>query len=297
MNSVYLSFVIPVFNEAGNIPLIVRDLVEIKQKYKDVEAVFVDDGSTDSSKQLFREMEKKYAWLRVLELNRRAGKTVALQRGFEEAKGELIVMLDGDCQYDVSDLPKFIAKIEEGYDFVNGCRVDRADSLFKKIPSRFYNALSNILFGLKIRDANSGFKVIKKSILKDVSMEHDDHRYMLVLAKRAGYRIAEVPVTHKPRAHGHSKYGSLRLLWGPIDLVGLRLELFTMDKPVRLFGGLGTILFLTGLIAGLYLVNLRLQGQTVSEHLPMLSLTIVLLISGIQLFSFGLILNAIKRMR
>jgi glycosyltransferase involved in cell wall biosynthesis len=294
-----LSVVIPAYNEEESLPILVKRLVQtFEENHLMGEIIVVDDGSTDDTRKISEEMCKRYKNVRVIRHKRRIGKTAALHTGFGNASGDIIVMIDADLQYAPEDLPKLLARIEQGYDAVNGWRKHRNDSIVKKIPSSIYNFVSRVSFGLKLHDFNSGFKAFKREVLKDLNLREGHHRFFLNVAHYNGYRVGEVEIQHFPRKQGKTKYGSSRMFWGFFDLISLRLQLAFTERPMALFGLSGTILTTLGFISGSYVLALRiLYYEPFDEHVALLLLTVLLIIAGIQTFLFGFLADMIANLR
>lgn len=294
-----LSVVIPAYNEEESLPTLVERLVQtFEENHLTGEIIVVDDGSTDGTRKISEEMCERHRRVKVIRHKRRMGKTAALQTGFGNSTGDIIVIIDADLQYAPEDLPKLLARIEQGYDVVNGWRKHRNDSILKKIPSSIYNFVSRISFGLHLHDFNSGFKVFKREVLEDLNLRDGQHRFFLNVAHYKGYRIGEVEIQHFPRKEGKTKYGSSRMFWGFFDLVSLRLRLAFTERPMALFGLSGIILTTLGFIAGSYVVALRiLYNEPFDHHVALLLLTVLLIIAGIQSFLFGFIADMIADLR
>ena len=226
------------------------------------------------------------------------GKTAALHKGFEHASGDVLAMIDADLQYAPEDLPKLLAKIQRGYDVVNGWRKHRHDSTLKKIPSHLYNFISRLSFGMTLHDFNSGFKAFKREVLEDLNLRIGQHRFLLNIAHHRGYRVGEIEIQHFPRKHGETKYGFPRMFWGFFDLISLRLQLAFTERPMALFGLSGIILSTLGFITGAYVIALRiLYGHPFERHFALLLLTVLLIIAGLQTFLFGFIADMIASLK
>ncbi|MGD9130322.1 MAG: glycosyltransferase family 2 protein [Candidatus Bathyarchaeota archaeon] len=294
-----VSVVIPAYNEEESLPTLIERLVQTFKENRLVgEIIIVDDGSTDGTRKISEEMRKKHRHVEVIRHKKRMKKTAALHTGFDNASGDIVVIIDADMQYAPEDLPKLLAKIEQGYDAVNGWRKHRQDSILRKIPSSLYNFISRISFGLKLHDFNSGFKAFKRDVLKDLTLREGQHRFFLNIAHYKGYRVGEVAIQHFPRKQGKTKYGSSRMFWGFFDLLSLRLQLAFTERPMALFGLSGIILTTLGFIAGAYVLALRiLYNEPFDEHVALLLLTVLLIIAGIQSVLFGFIADMIANLR
>ena len=294
-----LSIVVPAYNEEQNLPILVERLIQtLKENSITGEIVIVDDGSTDETGKIAEELSKKHRNIKFFHHKRRMEKTAALHTGFKNSSGDILAMIDADLQYAPEDLPKLLAKIQQGYDVVNGWRKHRKDSILKKIPSSIYNFVSRLSFGMRLHDFNSGLKAFKREVLEDLNLRRGQHRFLLNIAHHKGYRVGEVEIQHLPRKHGKTKYGISRMFWGFFDLIALRLQLAFTEQPMALFGLAGMILTTLGFLAGAYVMVLRiLFNEPFDRHLAALFLTSVLIIAGIQTFLFGFIADMIASLK
>ena len=284
-----LSIVTPVFNEEQNISLFYSKVTKVLKKLrKSYEIWFIDDGSRDSTLKAIKEIQKKDKHVKFITFRRNFGKAAALSAGFEHANGDIIITMDGDLQDEPEEIPKFIAKIEEGYDLVNGWKFKRKDPLSKTIPSKFFNWLTSKMIGVKLHDFNCGFKAYRKEVVKEITLYGDLHRYIPAIAFWKGYRIAELPVKHNERLYGKSKYGSKRILTGFIDLMTVKYLISYTTKPLQLFGKVGLLFIFLGLISGTYLVIEWFQGIGIGRR-PLLTLSVLMTLVGIQFLSIGLL--------
>ncbi len=285
-----LSFVIPLLNEEGSLEALHEAITESAESLSlEYEIVFVDDGSTDRSPSILRELyERDAKHVRVIQLRRNFGKMAAMTAGFARARGDLVVTLDADLQDDPAELPKLLAKLGEGYDLVVAWRANRNDPVSKKLPSKLANLTVSTLTGVKIHDVNCGFKVYRREVLEDLKLYGELHRYIPVLAHWKGYRIAEVPVTHHPRRHGRSKYGIGRLGRSYIDFLSVLFLTTYLKRPMQLFGMAGTTVALLGTLIMLYLAGVWLIEGGIGWR-PLLFVGITALVVGIQLVSVGLL--------
>lgn len=284
-----LSIVTPVFNEEPNIPEFYSRITSaMKSLNKNYDIWFIDDGSRDGTLKEIKAIAAKDKKVKYISFRRNFGKAAALSAGFEHAEGDIIITMDGDLQDEPAEIPKFIAKIEEGYDLVNGWKFKRKDPITKTVPSKFFNWLTSKLIGLNLHDFNCGFKAYRKEVVKEITLYGDLHRYIPAIAFWKGYRIAEIPVTHNPRIHGKSKYGGKRLITGFIDLMTVKYLTSYQIKPLQLFGKLGLLFMLLGGIAGLYLVVEWFQEIPIGTR-PLLILSVLTMLIGIQFMSIGLL--------
>ena len=285
-----ISIVVPVFNEEENLPELYSELEKILKKLnKSYEIIFVDDGSTDNSFKVLNEIKKKDRNVKIIKLRRNFGKSTALSIGLKKAQGEIIITLDADLQDNPNEIPKFLKKIDEGYDLVVGWRFKRKDPITKKLPSKIFNWLTSILTGIKIHDFNCCFKAFRKEVAKNIKIYGELHRYIPVLAFWKGYRIAEVKVDHRPRKYGKSKYGVMRLVSGFLDLITVKFLITYAKKPLHFFGIIGFLSLIIGFLIGIYLLYVKyILNQLIGDR-PLLLLSVLLVLVGLQFIFMGLI--------
>ena len=288
VESLKLSIIIPVLDEEDNlIPLV----EEIKSILEDMpfEIIFIDDGSTDNSLAVMRDLKETESNVRVIKHRRNFGKAVALKTGFAAAKGQISITMDGDLQDNPAEIPRFIEEINNGNDIVCGWRAKRRDNIFKRWPSKIYNRLVRLMCGIKIHDMNCGFKAYDTDLAKSLNLYGDMHRYTPVLGKMNGARITEIAINHRPRLHGKSKYGSKRLLRGLFDLITVSFLMAFLERPMHLFGKVGGFLSTVGLAICSYLVVIKYAFDEGIGDRPLLSLGVLLIIIGVQFFLLGLL--------
>ena len=290
-----ISVVVPVHNEESSVALLLDELGSAFEGMRAVdgidrpwEAVFVDDGSTDGTFSALTRLHDAADNVRIVRLRRNFGKAAALQAGFEEAAGDVIVTIDGDLQDDPAEIPRLLAKLDEGFDLVSGWKTKRRDPLSRRIPSRIFNSVSGRMSGLRLHDLNCGLKAYRVEVLHGLRIYGELHRFIPVLAHYRGFRVAEVPVNHRPREHGRSRYGMERYVRGFLDLLTVTFMGRYRHRPLHLFGGLGLVLSLLGGIVLGYLTVLKLAGEAIG-HRPLLTLGVLLVVVGIQLLSLGLL--------
>ncbi len=286
--------VIPALNEAENLDVVVPAVLAQGLVAETGGAVLVvDDGSTDGTADVVRRLG---AWhdgaVQLISFGRNRGKAAALQEGFGyalAAGADVIVMMDADGQDDPGELERLVKQLDAGADLVTGARAVRRDRLVKRSTSRLYNRVTAVLSRTPGSDFNSGYKAMRASVARDVStmMYGEMHRYLTVIAHWQGYRVTEVPVEHHARLHGSSKYGIARFWRGFIDLVTVRFLMTYESRPSHLFGGVGALLSGVGGLMLLYLLVLRVAGQSVGDR-PMLVAAVLLVVVGVQLVLFGL---------
>ena len=283
-----LSFVIPVFNEESSIEILYYEILENVKKYE-YEIIFVDDGSTDKSFQILKELGTKDSQVKVLKFRKNFGKSAGLNVGFQAAKGDVVFTMDADLQDDPKEIPSFIAKLEEGYDMVTGWKVKRLDPISKTWPSKLFNKVTSNTFKLKLHDYNCGYKAYKKEVINELDIYGEMHRYVPALADSLGFKIAEIPVHHRKREFGKTKYGSERYLRGLLDLITVKLVTGYIHSPLYLFGRIGFVFGFVGFIIALYLSIMKLGFGVPLYNRPLLYLGTLLMIIGLQFFSIGLL--------
>jgi dolichol-phosphate mannosyltransferase len=284
-----ISVVIPVRNEERSVALLLDELASALDGHgADWEAVFVDDGSTDGTFSALTRLHAAAENVRVVRLRRNFGKAAALQAGFEASEGDVIVTIDGDLQDDPAEIPRLLAKLDEGFDLVSGWKVKRRDPLSRRIPSKLFNWVSGRVSGLRLHDLNCGLKAYRAEVVRGLRIYGELHRFVPVLAHYRGFRVAELPVNHRPREHGRSRYGMERYVRGFLDLLTVTFMGRYRQRPLHLFGGLGLGLSLLGGIVLTYLTVLKLAGQAIGQR-PLLTLGVLLVVVGLQFLSLGLL--------
>jgi glycosyltransferase involved in cell wall biosynthesis len=287
-----LSIVIPIHNEEPSIlPLYDRLTAVLEQMQKPYEILFVDDASSDRSFELLANLVETDGHLKVIRLRRNFGQTAALSAGFHEAKGEVVVAMDGDLQHAPEDIPALLAKIEEGFDIASGWRKNRVDNaILRKIPSRAANWLMAKASGIELRDFGTTFKAYKAEVLKDVNLYGELHRFIPALASFYGARIAEVPIRNTPRVSGDSHYGIGRTFRVLFDILTIKFLLKYFTRPMHFFGTLGLIGTTLGGGTMAFLLVKKLMGyDIIVEHGPLMVAGGLLLLAGLMMFSTGLI--------
>lgn len=284
-----VSVVIPLYNEEESLTILAEKIInEFKDSKLSYEICFIDDGSTDESLKILKELNKKYSQIRIISFRKNYGKSAALSEGFKIAKGKIIITMDADLQDDPAEIPNLIKKMNSGFDLVSGWKKKRRDPFIKKVTSRFFNFITSILTGIKIHDFNCGLKAYRMEVSKEIPVYGELHRYLPVIAHWRGFKVTEVIVKHHPREYGKTKFGLERFFNGFFDLLTVLFLTRYHQKPLHLFGLLGLISFIIGLIISLYLTVLWFQGQGIGNR-PLLFLSILLIIVGMQSFSIGLI--------
>ena len=294
-SSVGVSIVIPIRNEEQNLLALHREITDAFRKLnRPYEIIFVNDGSTDGSIATLEELAISDPAVEVIHLRRNFGKAVALSVGFREARGDIVITMDGDLQDNPSEIPRFIAGIESGFDLVSGWKRRRRDPLSKTLPSRVFNRVVSLATGLRLHDFNCGFKAYSRNLVEHLRIYGELHRFIPALAHGEGFRVTEIPVNHRPRMHGKSKYGWERYMRGTLDLLTVMFIMRYTRKPLHLFGAIGLLLMLAGIGINSYLAAIWLMGEAIG-HRPLLSLGVLMTVLGVQFISTGLLGEMITR--
>lgn len=287
------SIVIPLKDEAGSLFTLYKELNEVFENLnKPYEIIFIDDGSTDDSYQILETLQKKNNNIKIIRLRTNLGKSEALSRGFQMARGETVVMLDSDLQDDPKDIPNLVSKMDEGYDLVSGWRKKRFDTLTKRVSSFLFNKGTAFLSGVKLHDFNCGLKVLRADVAKELYLHGELHRFIPVLAAKRKFKVAEVIVNNRPRKFGTSKYGKLGIARGWKGIIDLLTAIFVTDystKPAHFFGGIGILLFTIGFAFDFYVTYIKITTGGTQGKIPLLLAGILFMLLGIQLISTGLI--------
>ena len=289
-----LSIVVPIHNEEHSILRLYDRLTSVLFKLgRAYEILFIDDASTDRSYELLSHLVQTDPHLKILRLRRNFGQTAALSAGFHEARGKVIIAMDGDMQHAPEDIPALLNKIDEGYDIASGWRKERVDNpITRKIPSRVANWMMSKASGIDLRDFGTTFKAYRAEVLKDVHLYGDLHRFIPALASFYGARVAEVPIQNTPRISGTSHYGLGRTFRVLFDILTIRFLLKYFTRPMHFFGAIG----LTGTVSGTAMLGYCLivklfswRLDIIGEHGPLLLAGALLLLAGLMMFSTGLI--------
>ena len=292
-----ISVVIPAFNEEGNVKELFTELKGVLDSLKkSYEVLFIDDGSSDGTFAVLKGLAAKEKCLKVVKLRKNFGQTASLAIGFKQAQGEVVVVMDADMQNDPHDIPALVTQLSKGFDVVSGWRKKRKDSFGKKSFSLFANLFRRMITTETIHDSGCSLKVYKKAALRNLRLYGEMHRFIPLLLSWKGFKIGELEVHHRARKSGKTKYGVIRVMKGFLDLLTIKFWVQYSNKPMHLFGGLGIVSFLLGIITGLYLVYGKLVlGLTLSNR-PLLLLAILLIVLGVQLFALGLLADILVKM-
>jgi glycosyltransferase involved in cell wall biosynthesis len=284
-----ISVVVPLLNEESSLEELYAEIASaLEPRDEQFEVVFVDDGSTDASISVLSRLHDEHANVVVVRLRRNFGKAAALQAGFLEARGEVIVTIDADLQDDPAEIPQLLAKLDEGFDLVSGWKTRRNDPFLRRVFSRIFNWTNGVISGVRLHDVNCGLKAYRTEVVQGMRLYGELHRFLPVLAAYQGYRVAEIPVNHRARQHGRSRYGPERYLRGFFDLLSVTVMGRYRYRPLHLFGGIGLLMGAVGFIILLYLSMLWFWGQGIGAR-PLFFLGVLLEVVGIQFVSLGLL--------
>ncbi len=285
-----VSILIPLFNEEESLRPLYAEIKDALKKISiDYEILFFDDGSTDTSLEIIKDLAKKDPKIKFISFRKNYGKSAALQLGFKAVTGDAVITMDADLQDDPAEIPNLLAKLDEGYDLVSGWKKVRHDPFIKKHSSKFFNYMTRLSSGIKIHDFNCGLKGYRSETVKNVELYGELHRYIPVLAGWKGFKVTEVVVRHHPRKYGVTKFGISRFFKGFIDLVSLSFTLRYIRRPMHLFGFMGATAFFIGFIISAYLSYDWFVYKTPLSNRPLLALGMLLIVVGVQFFSVGLL--------
>jgi len=291
MNSnVALSIVVPIYNEEESLPFLVNQLLEVLQPMEETfELVLVNDGSSDNSAEVIRKLSFEIPELVGVLLRKNYGQTAAMAAGFDISSGEIVVTLDGDLQNDPADIPLLVNKIRDGFDLVSGWRYRRQDAaISRKLPSKIANRLIGKVTGVRLNDYGCSLKAYRKEVLTDMRLYGELHRFLPVLANIEGARITEVKVNHRARQFGSSKYGIDRTFRVLMDLLTVWFMNRFLTRPMYVFGFGGILAIIGSFITSFYLLTIKLLGEDIGNR-PLLIFALLLAVTGVQLFGFGLL--------
>ena len=292
-----LSIVVPIYNEVESIETLIEAIANAVRETKlSYEIICVDDGSKDGSTQKLTQLARRRIDLQAVILRRNYGQTPAMAAGFEYALGQVIVTLDGDLQNDPADIPLLLAKLDEGYDLVSGWRKQRQDAaLTRLLPSKIANSIIGKVTGVKLHDYGCSLKAYRSELIADMNLYGELHRFLPALAYIEGARITEIPVRHHPRRFGQSKYGLGRTIRVMMDLLTVFFMKKFLTRPMHVFGLWGVISLVVGIGMGMYLTIIKLFFDQDFGDRPLLILSVLLVLPGVQLFCFGLVSELLMR--
>lgn len=296
-NKQLVSIVVPLYNEEGNVELLYQELSKVAEAHQlNCEFVLVDDGSTDDTRNRLLEVCGNDPRVIYIRFRRNFGQTAAMAAGFDYARGDIIVTLDGDLQNDPAEIPRMIAKLEEGYDMVAGWRKKRQDAMWSRtLPSIIANRIISRTTNVKLHDYGCTLKVMRAEVAKNLHLYGEMHRFIPAIAAEMGVRIAELPVNHRPRIHGTSKYGIGKTFRVVLDLLTVKFFLGFATRPLHMFGSLGLA---SGGLGSLILSVLAFEklflGMAIGNR-PLLMLSVMLVLIGLQFVCFGLLAEILVR--
>ena len=292
-----LSIIIPIFNEEGNIEQLHKKILSVMGKSScNYEIIFVNDGSTDSSRQKFDAISEQDRNVKIIHFKRNFGQTAAMMAGIDAASGDILIPMDGDLQNDPSDIPRLLEKLDEGYDVVSGWRNDRKDaSIKRKLPSKIANWLISKICGVHLHDYGCTLKAYKKDVIKGVRLYGEMHRFIPIYASWQGGKVAEIPVVHHPRIHGQSKYGLERTIKVILDLILVKFMAKYSQKPMYVFGGFGLFSVLLSFLSFALMLCYKFFGNKSFIETPLPMLTVLFFLMGFVCILMGFIAEILMR--
>jgi glycosyltransferase involved in cell wall biosynthesis len=285
-----ISIIVPLFNEAENLTALYAELTAVlKTMHVPYECLFIDDGSTDTGFEILQLLVKKDSHIRAIRFRTNFGKASALQAGFDAAKGDYVVQIDADLQDNPTYIPACIETLRSGYDMVVGWKQHRKDTLVKNRTSTLFNSVTNLISPVKLHDHNCGFKAYTKEVIASLQLYGDLHRYIAVLVSSRGFRVAELPIEHRKRHAGVSKYGPGRFMNGLFDFITVLFLTRFHGRPLHFFGYIGTAFFVLGLVVNIYLSFVKFIGHQAIGHRPLLLFGVMLMIMGLEVGMSGIV--------
>ena len=290
-SGVDVSIVVPVLDEEETLAAVVDEVASAVSTQPELsyEVVFVDDGSRDKSWAVIRELAARWTPVRGVRLRRNLGKAAALEVGVAHSTGRVVVTMDADLQDDAAEIPRFLAELDDGYDLVSGWKQVRHDPLSKRLPSSVFNRVTGLVTGVRLHDHNCGFKAARREVYEQVPLYGELHRFVPAMAHSLGYRVGELPVNHRSRTHGRSKYGLERYVRGFLDLLTVVMLTRYGRRPGHLFGGLGVVFGVIGFVILAYLTGVWVFTDDAIGTRPLLSLGVLLEVLAVQLVSLGIL--------
>lgn len=292
-----LSLFLPVFDEEENLrPMHQKITAALDALGRSAEVIYVDDGSTDRSLAILREIAAADMRVRVISLRRNYGQTAAMSAGIDAARGEILIPMDADLQNDPADIKRLLDKLDEGYDVVSGWRKNRQDKLIsRKIPSQIANRIISWIGGVYLHDYGCSLKAYRREVIQDVRLYGEMHRFIPIYASWAGARVTEIPVDHHARTMGKSKYGISRTIKVVFDLITIKFMAEYQTKPLYVFGAFGLLAFFISIVAGIWAVALKFVYGISFILTPLPIITIVMLAISVQFFLMGLLAELLVR--
>ena len=285
-----LSLVIPLLNEVESIqPLYDAITTVLDREGFTAEIILIDDGSTDGSWAEIERLANEDERVRGVKFRRNFGKSAGLRTGFSMADGDVVITMDADLQDDPEEIPRLLAKLDEGFDLVSGWKEVRHDPLSKRLPSKVFNGITSRMTGIRLHDFNCGLKAYRNEVVRDLWMSRGMHRFTPALSHWRGFRVTEIPVTHHARKFGVSKYGAKRFIEGFLDLLTVLLLTRYVTRPLHFFGWTGTVLMGGGALIECYIAYIRLTTGWIQNRYPLLWLGVLMILVGLQLLTTGLL--------
>ena len=289
-NNPSISIIVPVLNEEGSLEIFYTETSKVLREYSDWEMIFVDDGSDDESFNIIRGIAEKDSHVTLIQFFKNFGKAYALSEGFNQANGDVIITIDADLQDDPAEIPRLVAKIQEGWDVVSGWKKDRKDPASKRIPSKLFNLVTRIFTGINIHDFNCGLKAYRRKVVKAIDVYGGLHRYIPALAGQKGFSVTEIEVNHRPREFGETKYGGNRFFHGFFDLFTMLFTSKYFDRPLHFFGFIGLFCILISTVCEVFPLYDKLgNGIPFQKHFALIVFGAMVFVLGLWFFSIGLL--------
>jgi glycosyltransferase involved in cell wall biosynthesis len=290
-----LSIIVPIYNESENIPLLYKEIKDAVRSV-DHEIIYINDGSKDDSAEKLRNIAANDGGVKVINFSFNCGQTAAMSAGIKHASGEVIIPMDGDLQNDPADIPKFLSKLNEGYDVVSGWRKNRKDKTFSRVlPSKIANWIIGVITDIKIHDYGCSMKAYRAKVMRGVNLYGEMHRFIPAYASWHGGKVTEIVVNHRPRMHGKTNYGISRTFKVVLDLIVVKFLSRYMNRPIHFFGGIGFVSLFAGFLAGATAVIMRLVGYKYLVETPLPVFSALLIIVGVQLIAMGIVGEMLMR--
>ena len=285
-----ISIIVPVLNEEGSLEKFYEESSNSLAAYSNWELIFIDDGSDDETNNIMRKIADNDSRVFVIQFFKNFGKADALAEGFKQANGDIIITIDADLQDDPAEIPRLIAKIQEGWDVVSGWKKDRKDPASKRIPSKLFNLVTRVLTGIKIHDFNCGLKAYRRKVVKSIDIYGGLHRYIPAIAGQKGFSITEITVNHRRREFGETKYGGNRLFHGFFDLFTMLFTGKYFDRPLHFFGSIGLVFIFISTLSEIYPIYDKIaNGIPFQKHFALIVFGAMVFGLGLWFFSIGLL--------
>ena len=285
-----ISIIVPILNEEGSLDKFYIETKTSLNEYSNWELIFIDDGSDDESNNIIRKIADNDSHVFVIQFFKNFGKADELAEGFKQANGDIIITIDADLQDDPAEIPRLIAKIQEGWDVVSGWKKDRKDPASKRIPSKLFNLVTRVLTGIKIHDFNCGLKAYRRKVINSIDIYGGLHRYIPAIAGQKGFSITEITVNHRRREFGETKHGGNRLFHGFFDLFTMLFTGKYFDRPLHFFGSIGLVFIFISTISEVYPIYDKIaNGISFQKHFALIVFGAMIFVLGLWFFSIGLL--------